>query len=90
MIDDNNDPQWNEHLILSVHENIPISISIYDEDHHSKDDLLCTNTLHIGKQCKNGEETKFKMVMNVEKKYKKQKKNSTLTFTVIYNKMDAQ
>eukprot|EP01084_Bolivina_argentea_P225548 381122_1 len=90
VIDDNNDPKWNQHLVLSVHENQPITITIYDEDDHSKDDLLCKNILHIGKQCKDGKETKFHMAMQVDKKYKKQKKNSTLTFTVTYNKMDAQ
>ena len=90
VIDNNNDPKWNEHLVLSVNENDPIIIEIYDEDDHTKDDLLCTQQLNIHQQCKIGEEVKFKMNMNVDKHYKKQKKHPTFTFTVIYNKMDAQ
>mmetsp|Transcript_38330 Transcript_38330/g.61280 ORF Transcript_38330/g.61280 Transcript_38330/m.61280 type:complete len:307 (+) Transcript_38330:341-1261(+) len=90
VIDNDNDPKWNEHLVLSVNEHIPVAIRIYDEDDISSDDLLCTSSLSVDKECKNGEEVKFNMTMNVEKKYQKQKKHATLTFTVIYNKMDAQ
>ena len=89
-INNKNDPEWNEHLVLSVNENEPVIIEIYDEDDHSKDDLLCTQQLNVDKQCKVCEEVKFKMNMNVEKKYDKQKKHPFLVFNVIYNKMDAQ
>eukprot|EP00486_Rosalina_sp_Unknown_P014904 CAMPEP_0201596070 /NCGR_PEP_ID=MMETSP0190_2-20130828/192873_1 /ASSEMBLY_ACC=CAM_ASM_000263 /TAXON_ID=37353 /ORGANISM="Rosalina sp." /LENGTH=269 /DNA_ID=CAMNT_0048056289 /DNA_START=283 /DNA_END=1088 /DNA_ORIENTATION=- len=54
VIDDNNDPTWNEHLVLSVNENIPIIIQVWDEDDHSKDDLLATGTLNIATQCEVG------------------------------------
>lgn len=91
VIDDNNDPKWNEHLVLSVNENRPISIQIFDEDNHTKDDLLCTATLNIGTQCKVGEETEFnKFPMKLDPHFKKHKGNPTLSFSVTYNKMDAQ
>jgi len=90
VIDNDNNPKWNEHLILSVNEKDPVQIEIYDEDNHSKDDLLCTGSLDVGKQCKNGEEVKFTMAMDVDKHFRKQKKNSKLHFSVIYEKMDAK
>ncbi len=88
-IDNNNDPVWNEHLILSVNEHEPITITIFDEDAHSADDLLCTATLDIGLKCKEGEEVKFdSFPMAVDHAYKKQKKKSTFTFAVTYDRMD--
>jgi len=90
-VDNNNDPVWNQHLILSVNEHEPITITIFDEDDHSSDDLLCSATLDIARKCKEGEEVKFQQyAMNVEERWQKQKKKSTLTFSVIYEKMDAQ
>merc|ERR1711879_1042780 len=90
-IDNNNDPTWNQHLILSVNEHEPITITIFDEDDHTADDLLCSTTLDIGLKCKVGEEVKFENYpMNVDNTWKKQKKKSTFTFAVTYDKMDAQ
>merc|ERR1712130_494719 len=58
-IDNNNNPKWNQHLILSVNEHEPITITIFDEDDHSSDDLLCSATLDVALKCKVGEEVKF-------------------------------
>ena len=63
VIDNNNDPNGTT-FSLSVNENEPVFIEIYDEDDHTKDDLLCTQQLNIHQQCKVGEEVKFKMNMN--------------------------
>lgn len=96
VVDNNNNPKWNEHLVLSVNENEPISIAIYDEDDHTSDDLLCISSLNIAKECKPGKEIIFdKYKMKIEDKYlkqykKRENKDATLNFSVIYNKMDAQ
>ena len=51
----------------------------------------CSATLDVALKCKVGEEVKFENYpMKVEDTWKKQKKNSTLTFYVTYDKMDAQ
>eukprot|EP01084_Bolivina_argentea_P144658 253740_1 len=88
VIMDNNNPKWNQQLMLSVDEKVPISITIYDEDDHTKDDLLCSASLHVQKQCKVGEEVTFNMAMDVNKEWKKQNKHSSLTFKVKYEKYE--
>ena len=91
VIDNDNNPTWDkEHLVLSVNENEAIIIEIWDEDNQSKDDLLCSQEFNVCKECKNGEQVVAKLKMEVNKKYKKQKKESTMEFTVQYDKMDAQ
>lgn len=84
-------PIWNEHLMLSVNENEPINITIYDQDFGTADDLLCSMTLDIGSKCKEGEEVILKdLPMKVEKSFAKQNKKSTFSFAVLYNKMNAE
>jgi len=90
VIDDNNSPTWNERLMLSVNENEPVTIEIYDEDNHTADDLLCTATLDVAKQCKAGQTVDFSMSMKVDVHFVKQKTHPTLKFSVMYEKMDAQ
>ncbi len=65
-----------------------MKIFVYDEDDLTKDDLLAYTELNIKLQCKPGKETKFeKLPLAVMKRYKKQKKFSSITFTATYNKM---
>ena len=91
IIKDNNDPIWNEHLILSVNEREPISVIVFDDNKTKKDSMLCSATLDIGLSCEEGVEATFThFPMTVDRRWKKQKKGSTLCFSVTYDKMDAQ
>jgi len=87
VIDDDNNPQWNEMLVLSVNEVDDVRIRIYDQD-KGDDDLLCVGSLNVGKQCKHGQDVMFSMMMTVDKRYKKQNKHPTLKFKCQYDKMD--
>ena len=92
VIDDDNNPIWNEHLVLSVNENEPVSIKVFDKDKFTKDDLLCVECLNVAKQCKNGEEILFVLNMKLPKDApaKWKKNHPTLKFKVVYDKMDAR
>ena len=84
-IDGTADPIWNENLVLPVNENDTINISIYDEDPYSRDDLLCSMTLDIRSKCTDGKEVNLKdLRMKVKKKFKKQHRKPTISFTVLY------
>jgi len=94
-IQDNNDPVFNETLQpLTIDEEQAISIEIYDEDTMSADDLLCTHTVHIGKECEPGKQTELKLEMQLEPQYmysckfkKKKNKTPTLVLNITYTKL---
>eukprot|EP01084_Bolivina_argentea_P080109 145146_1 len=81
---------WDEQLTLSVNEDDLVSISIYDEIAMAviEDNLLCTATLDVAKQCKNGKNVTIHMPMQLAQNYQKtNKKKCVLSFAVLYNEM---
>ena len=88
-IADCHNPIWNEHLTLSVHDQQPLSIQIYDEDEHAKDDLLCCCTVDVAADCTVSKEVKFHRKMDSSSR-PNHDKLSTLTFTALYRPMERQ
>lgn len=94
VIDNNNNPVWkNERLMLSVNEERPIKISIYDEDKFSSDDFLCWKLFNVGhSECARhlGQEIEFKdfqMTLTEEYSSKSNAKQPLFTFKMSYTKL---
>ncbi|ETO27028.1 DNA binding protein [Reticulomyxa filosa] len=86
-IDNNNSPVWNENLMLTVKEDAPVKIRVYDADEVGDDDLIGYATLSVAHDCKPQQEIEFKLKLIVPSKYVKQKKTPVLHFYATFNKL---